>query len=78
MTGLHNYPPSEDFTALVRDYRTRCLWLLSDPEHATRPEDQDRVLDAIERYGDREAFLRVRRYRSRWLSRPSGSGSAAL
>ncbi len=44
---------------LVEDYRDQCLWFL-DPHYVpTTPEEILRVLDLIERYGDRSSFLRA-------------------
>jgi hypothetical protein len=62
---------------LVDEYRDRCLWFLrSDYYPATVPEAL-RVLEAIERHGDREAFQKAGEVR-RWLSPPSSATSAGL
>lgn len=62
--------------ALVDEYRDRCLWFLRrDYYPATNPE-AERVLDAIQRHGDRDAFKRAGRIRQ-WLSLPSSAASAA-
>ena len=61
---------------LVDEYRSRCLWFLRSDYYPASDEESRRVLDYIERYGDREAFLRVAEIR-RWLSPPSSAPSAA-
>jgi len=61
--------------ALVDDYRARCLWFLRSDFY---PEDTSatlRVLDHIERHGDRDGFVRAGRIRQ-WLSRDSSAKSA--
>lgn len=60
---------------LVDDYRTRCLWFLRDDLYPETPEEALRVLQQIERHGDREAFIRAGRIRQ-WLSQTSSEPSA--
>ena len=60
---------------LVDAYRSRCLWFLRRDYHPATVAEAERVLDAIQRHGDREAFLRAARVRS-WLSLPSSATSA--
>jgi hypothetical protein len=51
---------------LMEQYRDRCLWFLR-PDYV--PEDAEgarRVLDLIERYGDRSAFQRAEEIKA-WL-----------
>lgn len=58
---------SEDFKAVVRDYRDTCLWFAND---AYSPKDEvqlEQILSAIESHGDMAAFKRVGRIR-KWLS----------
>jgi hypothetical protein len=43
---------------LVERYRDRCLWFLDPRVLPETPEDALRILGYIERYGDREAFVR--------------------
>jgi hypothetical protein len=60
---------------LVDEQRIACLWFLR-PDYvpATRAE-RLRVLEQIERHGDRDAFRRAATLR-RWLSRDSNDASA--
>jgi hypothetical protein len=62
--------------ALIVQYRLRCLWFIR-PDYV--PEDAEgmiRLLTYIERYGDREAFIRARNGKQ-WLSRSSSETSVA-
>jgi len=61
---------------LVDEYRDRCLWFLRRDYYPATPAEATRVLEAIERHGDREAFRRAAEVR-RWLSPPSSATSAA-
>ena len=61
--------------ALVNEYRHRCLWFLRSDYYPATAEEARRVLDAIDRHGDREAFRRTAEIR-RWLSPPSRATSA--
>lgn len=61
---------------LVNDYRARCLWFLREDYYPTTVAEWDRVLRAIERYGDLQAFRRVADMRA-WLSRRSSGTSVA-
>lgn len=61
---------------LVDEYRSRCLWFLRSDYYPVTDEETRRILDYIERYGDRAAFLRVAEIR-RWLSPTSSAPSAA-
>lgn len=60
----------------VDEYRDRCLWFLRQSFYPTTAAEWGRVLDSIERHGDREAFVRVARVRA-WLSRRTSDASAA-
>lgn len=62
--------------ALVDDYRTRCLWFLRADYYPATREEQLRVLDYVQRYGDRDAHLRAATLRQ-WLSQTSSADSAA-
>lgn len=66
---------SERIMPLVTKYRGRCLWFLREDFMPETLQDTLRVLDAIERYGDRDAFIEVRRLKS-WLSRNFSATSA--
>lgn len=60
---------------LVDEYRLRCLWFVR-PEYRPRTDaERLRVLDAICRHGDREAFRRAAPLRT-WLSPKSSDASA--
>ena len=65
----------EALTALVDDYRTRCLWFLRADYYPATREEQLRVLDYVQRYGDRDAHVRAVNLRQ-WLSRLSNAKSA--
>lgn len=65
-----------EFRRLVAECRDRCLWFLREDYCPTDPAEMQRVLEHIERHGDREAFLAAREL-SRWLSRDSSGPSAA-
>jgi hypothetical protein len=41
---------------LLDDYRLRCAWFLRNDYHPTNLEARLRVLDCVERHGDREGF----------------------
>ena len=60
---------------LVDDYRTRCLWFLEADYYPSTAPEALRVLGAIERHGDRAAFLRCSEVRL-WLSQSSNAASA--
>ena len=59
---------------LVDEYRSRCLWFLRRDYHPATVAEAERVLDAIQRHGDREAFRRAARIRQ-WLSPLSSATS---
>jgi hypothetical protein len=63
------------FRALTEKQRSRCLWYLRADYSPQTLEEKLRVLDAIDRHGDREAFLEAARIRS-WFSARSNAGSA--
>jgi hypothetical protein len=67
---------AEAMHALVDDYRTRCLWFLRLDYYPTTREEQLRVLDYVQRYGDREAHIRAANLRQ-WLSQTSSADSFA-
>ena len=58
---------------LVDSYRSRCLWFLREDYYPRSPEEILRVLEQVERSGDRAAFVRAGAIR-RWLSHPSSAG----
>jgi hypothetical protein len=69
---------SPEVDAAIRElmdaYRTRCLWYLRRDYHPATVAEALRVLDAIQRHGDREAFRRAARVRQ-WLSPLSSATS---
>ena len=65
----------EALNALVKDYRTRCLWFLRADYYPATREEQLRVLDYVQRYGDRDAHVRAANLRQ-WLSPLSNANSA--
>ena len=62
---------------LVDEYRGRCLWYLKGDYYPETPAEQDRVLTAIARHGDLQAFRRVAELR-KWLSLRSSGTSAGF
>ena len=65
----------QQLAELMACYHSRCLWFLAEDFVPETPEEAVRVLEYIERYGDREAFVRARRLKQ-WLS-PSISAESA-
>ena len=61
--------------ALIDEYRARCLWFLKPDYYPATQAEALRVLDAIERHGDRAAFQRSSEIRQ-WLSQSSSAASA--
>ncbi len=68
--------PEQAVDALVDEYRQRCLWFLREDYYPSSLEERLRVLDYIQRHGDREAFRRAAEVR-KWLSPSSSEKSAA-
>ena len=66
----------ESVNALVDKYRTRCLWFLREDYYPQTLADAARVLDYIERHGDKEAFQKAATLRQ-WLLQNSNAPSAA-
>jgi len=65
----------EPLRTVVDRYRGRCLWFLRPGYYPETIEEALRVLESIERYGDREAFQRAGEVR-RCLSRDTSAKSA--
>jgi hypothetical protein len=61
---------------LIDEYRARCLWFVRADYYPQSVAEQLRVLDAIERYGDRPGFQRAAQLK-KWLSLPSSELSAS-
>jgi len=57
----------EQLAILISRYRSRCLWFLAEDFVPETPEQAVRVLEYIERYGDRQGFVQARRLKQ-WLS----------
>lgn len=60
---------------LVDEQRIACLWFLRPDFYPTTDAERLRVLELIERRGDRQAFRRAATLR-RWLSPTSSAASA--
>jgi hypothetical protein len=60
---------------LVDEQRIASLWFLRPDYYPTTRAQRIRVLEQIERHGDRDAFRRAATLR-RWLSRTSSGASA--
>jgi hypothetical protein len=67
---------AQEVDRLVDEYRSRCLWFLRPDYYPSNDDDRLRVLDYIERYGDRAAFQRAAEVRQ-WLSQNSSARSAS-
>jgi hypothetical protein len=74
---MSDLPPAaaSALRALVDDYRDRCLWFLRRDYYPATTEEAGRVIEAIERHGDRAAYQRAAEIRP-WLSLPSSATSA--
>lgn len=75
-SDLRDEPTRDAVDRLVDEYRVRCLWFLRDDYYPSTNAERLRVLDEIQRHGDREAFKLAGELRQ-WLSRPSSARSAA-
>ncbi len=62
-------------SALVDEYRQRCLWFLRDDYYPSTPVDALHVLQSIERHGDVAALRKVAPLKQ-WLSHNSNVKSA--
>lgn len=61
---------------LVDEYRLQCLWFLRPDFYPRTLDEQLRILDTIQRYGDRKAFQKAAEARQ-WLLQQSSARSAA-
>ena len=68
-------PAQDPLRAIVDEYRGRCLWFLRPGYYPETIEEALRVLESIQRYGDREAFQRAGEVRRR-LSPDTSARSA--
>jgi hypothetical protein len=74
-TDINDDSVAGEVDRLVDEYRVRCLWFLRPDYYPSTTEERIRVLEYIERRGDREGFRRAARVK-RWLSRDSSAPSA--
>ncbi|MBA4387232.1 MAG: hypothetical protein C0404_04580 [Verrucomicrobia bacterium] len=65
----------EEVKKLANHYRTTCLWFMREDYLPANREEALRVLDQIERHGDRKAFVEARGLR-KWLLQESSAISA--
>jgi hypothetical protein len=75
MMSTPSNTPAEAVDRLVDEYRTRCLWFLRPDYYPATLEERLRVLDYIERHGDRDAFRKAAAVRQ-WLLRSFSAPSA--
>jgi hypothetical protein len=64
-----------EINVLVDEYRARCLWYLREDYYPMSHADALRVLDAIQRYGDADAFKKAGAAKQ-WLLQNSSEASA--
>ena len=65
----------EEIDRLVDEHRSSCLWYLRPDFYPEDDVQRDRVLERIQRSGDRTAFQKAAKLR-RWLSLRSSARSA--
>lgn len=75
MTPWDERSVAEAVDRLVDECRVSCLWFLRPDYLPATNADRIRVLELIERHGDRDAYRRAATLR-RWLS-PTSSGVSA-
>jgi hypothetical protein len=61
--------------ALIKAYRSRCLWYLREDYIPETPEQAIRTLEMIERHADRSGYIEARKLRE-WLLRNTSGKSA--
>ena len=64
----------EEAQRFIEEQRVRCLWFLRQDYRPTTSEQLLRALRYIERYGDREAYVKARQFKL-WLSQLSNETS---
>ena len=64
-----------EINELVDEFRSSCLWYLRPDYYPADDKQRDRVLERIQRHGDRAAFQRAAEFR-KWLSLRSSARSA--
>jgi hypothetical protein len=72
---VDNKIAAEALNDLIDAYRARCLWFLRPDYYPATREERLRVLELIQRHGDREAFRKAGALRQ-WLSQSSSDASA--
>ena len=74
--GLQALPPDilEALHRLVEANRLQCLWFMKEEYLPRSAAEADRVLEAIEQHGDRQAWVKARELRA-WLSRTTSAAS---
>ena len=70
----HSVELTERLRPLIDEYRDRCLWFLREDYCPANVAQALRVLDYIERHGDRKAFLEAAEAR-KWLLQTSSEPS---
>lgn len=66
----------EKVVKLIEEYRARCLWFLREDYVPVTPEEIAQTLELIERYGDRDSYLRAEELKQ-WLLRDSSAMSSS-
>ncbi len=66
---------THEIDELVDQYRGQCLWFLRPDYYPRTLDEQLRILDTIQRYGDRTAFQKAAEARQ-WLLQQSSARSA--
>lgn len=69
-------PTNAALRQLVDAYRVRCLWPFRADFYPETAVEAERVLDAIQRYGDLQGFIRSAEIRA-WLSQGSSAPSVS-
>ena len=75
MSTLDHEAVADDVNRLLDEYRLRCAWFLRPDYYPTSVDARLRVLDYVERHGDRDGFRRAAELR-RWLLPTSNAPSA--
>lgn len=61
----------EEISRLMDLYRPQCLWFLKTDVTPNDPDSAARILDYIERYGDRSAYEKVQKLKKCLLQNSS-------
>jgi hypothetical protein len=68
---------SNEFVELVNQCRVSCLWFTAPDRIPSEREQQLELLRLVERYGNRDQFVRARRLRQWLLQSSSGEFSVS-